>query len=130
MFRYNKIMPYFEGENMSIRVDPVIETDQHIHVLVTHDETLFHANDGRKSGWGPGSEQPMRKKGQGQAIHVSDFLCETIGRLKLSEEQCGALTNSDFPVEARVLIHPGVNHDGFWNVEQLVKQESTRIYLV
>ena len=70
---------------------------------------------------GPESEQPIRKKGQGRAIHVSEFLCETLGRLKLSDEQCAAVGN-DFPTEARAIIYPGKNHDGFWNIEQLVKQ--------
>lgn len=114
-------MPYFEGENMDIHINPELAADQQLHVLVTHDETLFHANDGRKSGWAPDSEQPLRKKGQGRAIHISEFLCETIGRLKLSEEEV-ALVDSEFPIEARVMIHPGKNHDGFWNVEQLVVQ--------
>ncbi len=58
-----------------------------IHILVTHDETTFHSNDGRSSGWAPDHEQPLRKKGQGRAIHISDFICETIGRLQLNEEQ-------------------------------------------
>ena len=49
--------------------------------FVTHDESLFHANDGRRSGWGPEDEQPLHKKGQGRAIYVSEFLCKTLGRL-------------------------------------------------
>ena len=106
---------------MDIRIDPELSSEENLHILVTHDESLFHANDGRKSGWGPDSEQPIRKKGQGRAIHVSEFLCETFGRLKLNDEQHAAAGN-DFPTEARVIIHPGKNHDGFWNIEQLVKQ--------
>jgi len=121
IFRYEGLMPLFEGEDMDIRIDPDLSMGESLHVLVIHDESLFHANDGRKSGWGPESEQPIRKKGQGRAIHVSEFLCETLGRLKLSDEQRASVGN-DFPTEARVIIHPGKNHDGFWNVEQLVKQ--------
>jgi len=63
----------------------------------------------------------LHKKGQGRAIHVSEFLCETFGRLKLIEEQCAAVDNG-FSTEARVIIHPGKNHDRYWNIEQLVKQ--------
>ena len=114
-------MPRFEGENMDIRIDPVLNVEEKLHVFVTHDETLFYANDGRKSGWSPDSEQPLRKKGQGRMIHVSEFLCETIGRLKLNEEQI-KLVDDYFPHEARVIIHPGKNCDGYWNIEQLVKQ--------
>ena len=114
-------MPLFEGEDMDIRIDPDLSCGESLHVLVTHDESLFHANDGRRSGWGPEQEQPMRKKGQGRAIHVSEFLCEALGRLKLRDEQC-AVVGNDFPTESQAIIHPGTNHDGFWNVEQLVKQ--------
>jgi hypothetical protein len=52
---------------------------------------------------------------------MSANLCETFGRLKLTEEQC-AVVDDDFPTEARVTINPGKNYDGFWNIEQLVKQ--------
>lgn len=114
-------MPVFEGEDMDIRIDPDLSSGESLHVFVTHDESLFHANDGRRSGWGPEDEQPLHKKGQGRAIHVSEFLCETLGRLKLSDEQ-SAVVGDDFPTEARTIIHPGKGHDGFWNVEQLVKQ--------
>jgi len=121
LFRYERLMPLFEGEDLNIRTYPDISSGESLHILVTHDESLFHANDGRKSGWGPENEQPLRKKGQGHAIHVSEFLCETIGRLKLSEEQQEGV-DEDFPTEARVIIHPGKGHDGFWNVEQLLSQ--------
>ena len=32
------------------------------------------------------------------------------------------LVDDHFPHEARVIIHPGKNCDGYWNIEQLVKQ--------
>ena len=83
-------MPVFEGEDMDVCIYPDLSCGESLHVLVTHDKSLFHTNDGRTSGWGPDSEQPLRKKGQGRAIHVSEFLCETLGRLKLSDEQAAA----------------------------------------
>jgi len=129
MFRYERLMPLFEGEDMDIRIDPDLSSGDNIHIFITHDESLFHANDGRKSGWGPEQEQPLRKKGQGRAIHVSEFLCETLGRLKLSDEQC-AVVGNDLPTEARAIIHPGKNHDGFWNVERLVKQVRLKQFII
>ena len=114
-------MPTFDGENLEIQTNPELSNDQHLHVLVTHDETTFHSNDGRQSGWAPNGGQPLRKKGKGRAIHVSDFLCETIGRLQLNEEQ-KSNNLSAIPHEARVIMHPGINNDGWWNVDLLVKQ--------
>jgi hypothetical protein len=43
-------MPYFEGNDLKIQVNPILNEMDKPHIFVTHDETLFHANDGRKSG--------------------------------------------------------------------------------
>ena len=40
-------------------------------VLVTHDESTFNANDGRRSCWMENGKQPIRPKGQGKGIMVS-----------------------------------------------------------
>ena len=45
-------MPRFEGENMDTRIDPVLNVEEKLHVFITHDETLFHANDGLESRFG------------------------------------------------------------------------------
>lgn len=72
---------------------------------------------------------PLRKKGQGRAIHVSDFIVEHTGRLALTEEQIQK--NATLPAEhqltftdAREIIYPGKNYDGFWTNEKLVEQVS------
>ena len=92
-------MPKFIGNELETRIDPNLEGEQKIHVLVTHDETTFQSNDGQKSGWRPKNEQPLRKKGQGRTIHVSDFLTDTIGRLKINEEEI----DDTIPSEVRVI---------------------------
>lgn len=70
---------------------------------------------------------PLRKKSEGRAIHISDFIVEQTGRIALSEEQVKEnlalppreqLQHSD----AREIIYPGKNHDGWWNMERLVSQ--------
>ena len=80
-------MPNFDGNEMEIQINSDLQPGEQIHILVTHDETTFHSNDGRNSGWAPNNEQPLWKKGQRRAIHISDFICETIGRLQSNEEQ-------------------------------------------
>lgn len=37
--------------------------------------------------WLTQDQQPIRKKGNGRVIHISNFISETIGRIKLSKEQ-------------------------------------------
>src|ERR1044071_9221248 len=100
-------MPKFIGEECETQIDPELKDRDRLHILVTHDETTFQSNDGFRSGWRPKNEQPLRKKGQGRSIHVSDFLTETIGRLKLNEDDIDGI----IPNEARVIINPGKNFD-------------------
>ena len=49
-------------------------------ILVTQDECTFNSNDGRHFIWVHPEHKPLRKKGRGQGLHVSDFLTP-IGRL-------------------------------------------------
>src|SRR6266540_1591138 len=80
---------------------------------------------------GPWEENQLHRKSQGLSIHVSDFLCESIGRLRLSEEDCS--TNDLLPdgerlvyTDACVTMYPGTNRDGWWKNEDVVKQVKER----
>src|SRR4051794_39710482 len=108
-------MPKFIGEDCEIQINPELNEGEKVHILVTHDETTFQSNDGQKSGWRPKNEQPLRKKGQGRTIHISDFLTETIGKLRQD-------IDNTIPNEACVTINPGKNFDGWWNIDQLIDQ--------
>ena len=70
---------------------------------------------------------PLRKKGNGRSLHVSDFIVEEFGRLHLSEEQIQEqrtlpLSQQLKAFDARVIIYPGKNFDGWWNAERLLAQ--------
>ncbi|PKK56901.1 hypothetical protein RhiirC2_799081, partial [Rhizophagus irregularis] len=119
---YQKLIPKFIGEECETQINPELMDGERLHIFVTHDETTFQSNDGQKSGWRPKNEQPLRKKGQDRSIHVSDFLTDTIGRLKLNEDDI----DDTIPHEARVIINPGKNFDGWWNIDQLIDQIKTR----
>jgi len=49
-------------------------------VFVMHDEYTLNSNEGRKRIWIHKDKAPIRKKGRGQGLHVSDYLTP-IGRL-------------------------------------------------
>ena len=112
------LMPTFVGDNI-IQINPEI-SDKPLHILVTHDECLFYSNDDWPIVWAPIGEPPLRKKGQGKSIMVSEFLLETIGRLKLIPEQ--VLANPNIPIEARKYLKPGKNADGWWTSDHLIDQ--------
>ncbi|CAG8459129.1 7923_t:CDS:2 [Funneliformis caledonium] len=88
------LMPKFIGNELEIRIDSKLK------------------------GWRPKNEQPLRKKRQGRTIYVNDFLTNTIGRLKINEEEIDNTILS----EACVIINPEKNFDGWWNIDQLIDQ--------
>ncbi|CAG8719141.1 33845_t:CDS:2 [Racocetra persica] len=75
----------------------------------------------------------LRNKSQGLNMHVSDFICQSIGRLKLSgyERYINGLLPDDSDLklkhtEACVIIYPGSNRDGWWTCNDLINQLTER----
>ena len=99
---------------------PNLRDGDRIHYPIFHDETCFHANDQAASLWMRDGEQPLRNKSRGRIVHVSDFILEHCGRLKLTEDE---LAKSDITVsDARKIIYPGANYDKWWDMPQLIDQ--------
>ena len=73
-------MAKYEGDNME-RIPLILEPNEKEIVLVTHDESVFYSNDGKRGVWAKSGELPLRKKGNGRSIMVSEFLTEEYGRL-------------------------------------------------
>jgi len=101
-------MPTYEGENMDVIKEPVLESNEKKLILVVHDESIFQANDVSK-GWVEEGKTILRKKGEGRSLMVSDMYCECHGRL---QDEFG---------ETRVLWNVGKNYDGYWTNKDLVK---------
>jgi hypothetical protein len=121
MMDYVKRTETFDGDNMEVVVPPSAHLREwdHRYVFVTHDECCFYSNDATQSIWQEEGESIIKKKGQGGTIMVSEFLCACHGRLRLTAEEA-AIANC--PTEARVIIKPGKNQDGYWKSEDMVKQ--------
>jgi hypothetical protein len=97
---------------------PVLRPGDKEHVLVMEDESIFHTNESRRRAWLAQDQQLIRSKGNGRAIHVSDFISEMIGRLKLSNEQIAEQLNQPeghrLPAfEARKVTYPGKGYDAW-----------------
>ncbi|CAG8519646.1 23557_t:CDS:2, partial [Racocetra persica] len=90
MAKYETHMIGFSSENIEEETQLAF---QDIVILVTHNEYIFSAYDGRRWLWMPKGEQPLRKKGQGQSVHVSEFLTDVGGCLVLREEDKIAFSN-------------------------------------
>ena len=89
-------------------------------VIVTHDESTFNVNDGRRQMWLQDEENPLRPKGNGKGIMVSEFLTPR-GRLKIpesvSDDQLEALRLRRFATE---IFEYGA--EKYWNSEMLAEQ--------
>jgi hypothetical protein len=109
------------------RIPPTLNPGEKEHVLVVQDESIFHTNEYRRRSWLGQDQQPIQKKGHGRAIHVSDFISETIGRIRLSDDQISdQLKLPDkqrLPAfEARKITYPGKGFDVWWDLPQLIDQ--------
>ena len=71
------VHPYTIGTNNASR---------HL-VTIYHNESAFHANEGRTSGWTVKGKQPLLPKGKGRGLMVSDFIEEHGGSLQLTDEE-------------------------------------------
>jgi hypothetical protein len=107
-------------------IAPKLAPNEKRHVFVTHDESIFHTGEYPGSMWCAPNQQPLRKKGNGRAIHVSAFMCEEqslalrddeVQRMKkLPQDQHLEVTDS------RKIIYPGKGHNAWWDLPQLMVQ--------
>lgn len=108
-------------------IPPTLLPEDKEHIFIVQDETVFHTNEYRRHMWLKNGQQPIQKKGGGHTIHVSDFICESIGRIKLSEEQINGqlelpLDHHLAAFKARKIIYSGKGKDTWWDLKQLVEQ--------
>lgn len=88
-------------------------------VMLTHDESTFQANDGRRYVWMEDGENHLRPKGKGRGIMVSDFLlpCSRLSTAKLSPERRSEL---NLPLNASKLFEFGSAGEGYWEAEDVI----------
>ncbi|CAG8780141.1 2667_t:CDS:2 [Cetraspora pellucida] len=115
MAEYKRLMPKWTDVDCKVCEEPYLLPGEQKHILINHDECTFHSYDGTREFWAPEGKQPLRKKGLGKGLHVSEFLVETIGRLKDEKE------------EARLIMQLGANHDGYWDGQKLLPQVKNAI---
>jgi hypothetical protein len=110
---YEKLFIKYSGPEME-PTEPVLPPGKKIHVLVVHDESIFHSNDGKRVVWVEEEGRVIRPKGKGRAVMISDFFCECHGELYHEEE--------GKKVYAREIISPSKNYDGYWRNDDVAKQ--------
>jgi len=79
-------MAKYKGENIEWK-PLILEPNNKKIILITYDECIFYSNDRKWGVWAKSEELPLRKKGNGCSIMVSEFLSEKCGQLKLNAQQ-------------------------------------------
>ena len=74
-------------------IPPILGPGEKKHVLLPQDECIVSTNNGPCKQWLQGNQQPLKKKGNGRPIHISNWISERTGHLALSEEQIAAQAN-------------------------------------
>ena len=93
-------------------------------VLLYHDESSFHANEGPLWQWSEEGRLTIRPKSAGRGIIVSDFISEHDGDLVLTDEEHETAKQRypATPKAARVLFKYGAQSERYWNCETFLIQ--------
>lgn len=120
MEEWQRRMEHYEGDQMEKVVSPALGANERKVVLVTQDESIFQAHDGKRIIWQEKTRKDLRPKGEGASIMVSGFLCPCHGLLRLTDDHVFSELECDR--DSTVIINPGVNKDGYFTNEDLADQ--------
>lgn len=96
-------------------------------IVITHDESVFSANDGKHQAWVYEDSTILRPKGRGKGIMASDFLLpwSRLNLYSLPEARQQELQSAGIPLEAVVLFEYG-KEEGYWDGKMLLSQVTER----
>jgi hypothetical protein len=103
-------------------------------VLVTHNESTFNGNDGKRRLWIAKDKQLLCPKSKGKGIMVSGFLTprgvlmipDHISNEKLLTDSCWPLDDSGLP-EREAIWYLGYGKDNYWTGEKMVEHTKSVI---
>ena len=90
-----------------------------------HDESAYNTSEDTPILWGEKGKLPIKPKGKGSSIMISEFIEEKDGYLALSDEQYEfEVTNTDQDIEksALAVLEIGEHREGYWNSDRFMEQ--------
>lgn len=117
------------SENGTWKVPSTLIDGEKPLVLVTHDESTFNANDGKRSLWMKKDHQPIRPKSKGRGIMVSGFLTpggklrvpDTISDIELMNNPMWPTDTAGNPIrDSMHFLEYG--KDNYWTGDKMVEQ--------
>lgn len=110
MLELERRMCHYEGENMDTRIEPDLLVGENEVVLITHDESTFYCNEGRRFFWLENGKKKLLPKSKGTSLMVSGFCCQCHGFMSLS-------TGKSYQ-----LFKAGTGREGWFTNQHLVDQ--------
>lgn len=104
-------MTFYRGDDMSIPVPAELKDGEKEAVLVTHDESTFYCNEGRRFFWLENGKKKLLPKSKGTSIMISGFCCHCHGFMSLPD---GSKTYQ--------LFKAGISREGWFTNQHLVNQ--------
>ena len=95
------------------------------HIVWFHDESAYNTTEDTSILWGEKGKLPIKPKGRGSSIMVSEFIEEKDGYLALSDEQYEyEVANGDEHVDksACAILEIGEQREGYWNNDRFMGQ--------
>ncbi|KAF7332403.1 DDE family endonuclease [Mycena kentingensis (nom. inval.)] len=86
-YQYETVVNEETGEKSLQEIAPTIPDGGKILYPIYHDETSVHANDQAHFIWETEDEHELRSKSRGRIVHVSGFIVEHCGRLRLTPDE-------------------------------------------
>jgi hypothetical protein len=118
MFELERRMCHYEGENMEIRIEPELRDGENEVVLITHDESTFYCNEGRRFFWLENGKKKLLPKAKGTSLMVSGFCCQCHGFMSLpTGKSCQ-------------LFKAGIAREGWFTNQHLVNQFDSCLHVL
>lgn len=98
--------------DMTTIIEPLLLPNEREIVLITHDESTFYANDGKRVVWMENGKKKIRPKTVGTSIMISGFTCE-----------CHGFMHDDvLGLKSYLTFKAGKNREGWFTNDDLVKK--------
>ena len=76
------------AQALPVDVPHVSKEEGEKHIVWFHDESAYNTTEDTPTLWGEKGKQPIKPKGRGSSIMVSEFIEEKDGYLAFSDKQC------------------------------------------
>ena len=87
-----------------------------------HDESAYNTTEDTPTLWGEKGKLPIKSKGRGSLIRMSEFIEEQDGFLVLSDQQYELEQKPDIEKSSHAIMETGEPRDDYWKSDRFMEQ--------